>query len=91
MGTQHVAPAPLLGGDVRVDDSRVTVLREDGLQSERMDALVRDAVFGQGQARDHARWLIWEIGQAVGCVRHPSTICTWLAGAGTCMASPCRQ
>ena len=66
MGTQHVAPAPLLGGDVRVDDSRVTVLREDGLQSERMDALVRDAVFGQGQARDHARWLIWEIGQAVG-------------------------
>jgi fructose/tagatose bisphosphate aldolase len=31
-----------------------------------MDALVREAVFGQGQARDHARWLIWEIGQAVG-------------------------
>ena len=31
-----------------------------------MDALVRDAVFGQGQGRDHARWLIWELGQAVG-------------------------
>src|SRR5690348_4405224 len=66
MGTQHVAPAPLLGGDVRVDDGRVTVLREHGLQSERMDALVREAVFGHGQARDHARWMIWEIAQAVG-------------------------
>src|SRR5690348_2602309 len=66
MGTQHVAPAPLLGGDVRVEDGRVTVLHEHGLQSERMDALVREAVFGHGQARDHARWLIWEIGQAVG-------------------------
>ncbi|HEX5435783.1 MAG TPA: class II fructose-bisphosphate aldolase [Gemmatimonadaceae bacterium] len=66
MGTQHVASAPLMGGDVRVDNGRVTVLREPGLQSERMDALVREAVFAQGQARDQARWLIWEMAQAVG-------------------------
>lgn len=37
-----------------------------------MDALVRDAVFGSGDARDQARWLIWELGQAVGV--RPSSI-----------------
>ena len=31
-----------------------------------MDALVRAAVFGEGDEKEHARWLIWEIGQAVG-------------------------
>src|SRR5881409_1716584 len=31
-----------------------------------MDALARGAVFGDLEERDHARWLIWEIGQAVG-------------------------
>mgnify|MGYP002147030100 CR=1 FL=1 len=34
--------------------------------SERMDALVREAVFGEGATRDYARWLIWEVAQAVG-------------------------
>lgn len=37
-----------------------------------MDALVRDAVFGNGDTRDQARWLIWELGQAVGV--RPSSI-----------------
>src|SRR3712207_9499564 len=31
-----------------------------------MDALVRTAVFGDKEAREHARWLIWELGQQVG-------------------------
>ncbi|HEY7233361.1 MAG TPA: class II fructose-bisphosphate aldolase [Gemmatimonadaceae bacterium] len=31
-----------------------------------MDALVRLAVFGDPDERDSARWLIWELGQAVG-------------------------
>jgi len=31
-----------------------------------MDALVRDAVFGDAGTRDRARWLIWEIGQQAG-------------------------
>src|SRR5213593_695325 len=31
-----------------------------------MDALARSAVFGDLEERDHARWLIWEIGQSVG-------------------------
>ncbi|HEU5186360.1 MAG TPA: class II fructose-bisphosphate aldolase [Gemmatimonadaceae bacterium] len=55
-----------LGGAVRVDNGHVVVAREKDLASPAMDALVREAVFGQGQARDHARWLIWEIGQEVG-------------------------
>jgi fructose/tagatose bisphosphate aldolase len=47
-------------------DSKVTVHDESVLASPRMDVLVRDAVFGEANARDYARWLIWEIGQAVG-------------------------
>jgi fructose/tagatose bisphosphate aldolase len=35
-------------------------------RSAEMDALVRDAVFGDAAARDRARWLIWEIGQRAG-------------------------
>ncbi len=31
-----------------------------------MDTLVRAAVFGDGVEREYARWLIWELGQAVG-------------------------
>jgi hypothetical protein len=33
----------------------VTVLRERTLASPKMDALVREAVFGRGEARDYAR------------------------------------
>ena len=66
MHTQATRTSEPLGGAVRVDNGRVAVLREQDLASSAMDALVREAVFGQGQARDHARWLIWEIGQEVG-------------------------
>jgi len=31
-----------------------------------MDELVRQAVFGGPEAREQARWLIWEIGQEAG-------------------------
>ena len=55
-----------LGGAVRVDNGHVVIAREQDLATSAMDDLVREAVFGQGQARDHARWLIWEIGQEVG-------------------------
>jgi fructose/tagatose bisphosphate aldolase len=33
-----------------------------------MDALAHAAVFGDQDSRDNARWLIWEIGQAVGVI-----------------------
>src|SRR6266511_2514374 len=35
-------------------------------QSAALDELVRQAVFGAPEEREQARWLIWEIGQAVG-------------------------
>ena len=66
MQAQTAAPATLFGNEVRVENGRVTVANEQALRSASMDALVREAVFGQGQARDRARWLIWEIGQKVG-------------------------
>ena len=54
------------GDAIVVRDGRVSVTREDALRSEAMDALAREAVFGADDARAYARWLIWEIGQAVG-------------------------
>ncbi len=47
-------------------DGRVVVRDEAALASPAMDELVQVAVFGEGEARAQARWLIWEIGQAVG-------------------------
>ena len=66
MSSQATRASQTLGGAVRVDNGHVVVAREQDLASPATDALVREAVFGQGQARDHARWLIWEIGQEVG-------------------------
>jgi fructose/tagatose bisphosphate aldolase len=57
---------PFADNEVVVRDGRVQVLRAEALASEKMDALVREAVFGDEGARDQARWLIWELGQAVG-------------------------
>ena len=51
---------------VTVLDGRVTVHDESAIASPAMDKLAYTAVFGEPEARDDARWLIWEIGQAVG-------------------------
>ncbi len=51
---------------VAVLDGRVDVRDEAAIASPAMDRLVRTAVFADGEERDYARWLIWEIGQAVG-------------------------
>src|SRR5256886_366276 len=51
---------------VTVLDGRVTVHDESAVASPAMDKLVYTAVFGDPEERDDARWLIWEIGQAVG-------------------------
>ena len=64
--------ASVFGGDVLVDGGRVTVKREAVLASPKMDELVRAAVFGETVVKDDARWLIWELGQAVGV--RPSSI-----------------
>ncbi len=62
----------LMKGAVSVEKGLVSVVAEDKLATSEMDALVRAAVFGEQDERDDARWLIWEIGQAVGVV--PSSI-----------------
>ena len=66
MAQQLAAAGQSLADDVLVSDGRVTVKNEAALASEKMDALVREAVFGEAEAREYARWMIWEIGQAVG-------------------------
>src|SRR4029079_12994543 len=53
-------------------DGRVTVHDESAIASPAMDKLVYTAVFGEPDDREDARWLIWEIGQAVGV--QPSSI-----------------
>jgi fructose-bisphosphate aldolase class II len=57
---------------VTVLDGRVTVHDESAIASPAMDRLAYTAVFGDQEERDDARWLIWEIGQAVGV--KPSSI-----------------
>jgi fructose-bisphosphate aldolase class II len=56
----------LFGDAVTVADGRVTVTRPEALASAKMDELVRTAVFGEPMAREYARWLVWEVGQAAG-------------------------
>src|SRR5438067_1270020 len=55
-GTRQVIE---LNGGVRVKDPAA-------LRADTIDRLVHTAVFGQGEAREAARWLIWEVGWAVG-------------------------
>src|SRR4051794_19647934 len=55
-GTRQVID---LNGGVRVKDPAA-------LRGQVIDRLVHTAVFGQGDARAAARWLIWEIGWEVG-------------------------
>ena len=56
----------LFGAAVSVAGGRVQVHDAKPLTGPAMDQLVRAAVFGEGMTQAHARWLIWEIGQAVG-------------------------
>jgi fructose/tagatose bisphosphate aldolase len=56
----------LFGDAVDVGHGRVTVTKPAALGSATMDRLARAAVFGDGTEKEHARWLIWELGQAVG-------------------------
>jgi fructose-bisphosphate aldolase, class II len=60
------------GDAVRIDGHTVTVLDPAALASPRTDALVRLAVFGSEAERAYARWLLWEVGRAVGV--YPASI-----------------
>src|SRR5918998_1555592 len=56
----------IFGDDLGLRGGRPSVANESVLESDRMDRLVRVAVFGDGHERELARWLIWQIGQSVG-------------------------
>ena len=60
------------GKAVTVLDGSVTIHDESFIASPAMDKLAYSAVFGEPDDREDARWLIWEIGQAVGV--QPSSI-----------------
>lgn len=67
MSQQLSAPAEsFLGGAVTVQDGRVHVADEAALATDKLDALVRQAVFGGDAEKELARWVLWEIGQQVG-------------------------
>src|ERR1051325_4329111 len=56
----------LFGSAVSVQNGKVSVSNEAALATTATDALVRKAVCGDEHERNYARWMIWEIGQAVG-------------------------
>src|SRR5260221_1283262 len=56
----------LFGNALTITESGVSVSDAAELASTKMDELVSAAVFGDDHAKEYARWLIWEIGQAVG-------------------------
>jgi fructose-bisphosphate aldolase, class II len=62
----------LFEGAVTVSGGALTVNDASRVAGPYLDALVRQAVFGDDDARADARWLIWEIAQAVGI--YPSSI-----------------
>jgi fructose/tagatose bisphosphate aldolase len=66
MSQQLVEKEGYVGGAVAVQDGRVQVVNEAALATEALDALVRQAVFGSDEEKELARWIVWEIGQAVG-------------------------
>jgi fructose-bisphosphate aldolase, class II len=68
-----------LAGAVERRDDRVIVRDEKKLPGL-MDALVREAVFGDPSAKAAARWLIWEAAQALGI--RPASIHEFYAARG---------
>jgi fructose/tagatose bisphosphate aldolase len=56
----------LYGGAVALAASGVTVRDPAKLRSAATDKVVWQAVFGSGEERETARWLLWELGQATG-------------------------
>jgi len=56
----------LLADCITVSGSTVTCTHPELLATERMDAVINAAVFGSDDEKEYARWLLWEVGQAVG-------------------------
>lgn len=62
----------LFDGAITIKDGVVKIDDATCLTGPHLDALVRQAVFGDDAQKADARWLIWEIAQTVGI--HPSSI-----------------
>jgi fructose/tagatose bisphosphate aldolase len=62
----------LFGDAVSISGEGLSVSRPEALAAPAMDELVRAAVFAEGTAKEYARWMLWELGQAVGV--RPSSI-----------------
>jgi fructose-bisphosphate aldolase, class II len=62
----------LFEGAVTVKNGTVSITDAARVAGPYMDTLVRQAVFGNEDQKADARWLIWEIAQAVGI--HPASI-----------------
>jgi fructose/tagatose bisphosphate aldolase len=76
--------AELFGNAVSVVPGGVDIRDAGVLRSAAMDRLAHRAVFGDSDARDTARWLLWELGQVQG-VRPASIHELYLArGRGEC-------
>ena len=58
--------ANLFGGAVVLTGASVTVSDPERLKSPATDRVVWKAVFGSAEEQQEARWLLWEIAQAVG-------------------------
>jgi fructose/tagatose bisphosphate aldolase len=72
-----------LAGTVAVQDDRVVVKDEERLP-DRMNGLAYEAVFSDAESKAAARWLIWEIAQALG-IRPASIHELYMArGEGRC-------
>lgn len=70
----------LFAGGVDYGGKGVVLSSPRVLQSEAMDRLVRRAVFGSGEVREAALWLVWELAQEVGC--RPASIHELYAARG---------
>lgn len=66
MADQDTLLHSIFGDDVVLRGGEPQIRDEKVLTSDRMDRLVRAAVFGETAERERARWLIWQIGQSVG-------------------------
>jgi fructose/tagatose bisphosphate aldolase len=55
-----------LKGMVGIENGKVEVLDDEAVRRQLIDALARDAVFGTRPVKAFSRWLIWELGQALG-------------------------
>src|ERR671916_111211 len=74
----------LYGGAVTLVPGGVQVQDQARLRSPATDRLAWQAVFGNGEERDAARWLLWELGQVTGA-RPASINDLYLArGRGEC-------